>query len=158
MYLDLARWRSDHLETFDPKDEAPAEVRGPFRAVSTNVPAYLSANTYRPIKICDKLAILRSVTSPLGEHGLAHQYLLTGYKPNPVLQYPSLGAVVSRMHETAAILPSYIAVPELRSGGAGYLGSRYEPFSTGAICRKRILGPRSGPLPYCHGPAFGQAA
>lgn len=121
-----------HLETFDLKPEAPAEVRGPFRAISTNVPG-ISICEHMPLtaKVSNHLAILRSVTSPLGEHGLAHHYLLTGYKPTPVLEYPSLGAVVSRMNDRPGILPSYIAVPELRSGGSGYLGSRFEPFSTG---------------------------
>ena len=41
-------------------------------------------------RIADKIAIVRSVTSPLGEHGLANHYLLTGYKPSPVLEYPEL--------------------------------------------------------------------
>jgi len=121
-----------HLETFDLKPEAPLEVRGPFRAISTNVPG-ISVSEHLPLTahVCDKLTILRSVTSPLGEHGLAHHYLLTGYKPTPVLMYPSLGSVVSRQRQAKPILPSYIAVPELRSGGAGYLGTSYEPFSTG---------------------------
>lgn len=120
-----------HLETFDVKPEAPLEVRGPFRAISSNVPGIsVCEHLPRTAQVCDKLTIVRSVTSPLGEHGLAHHYLLTGYKPTPVLEYPSLGAVVSHMRSEPSVLPSYIAIPELRSGGAGYLGSRFEPFAT----------------------------
>ncbi len=120
-----------HLESFDLKPDAPAEVRGPFRAIDTNVPGIkLCEHLARTAVVCDKLAILRSVTSPLGEHGLAHHYLLTGYHPTPVLEYPSLGSVVSRMQVASSALPGYVAIPELRSGGAGYLGQRFEPFST----------------------------
>ena len=103
-----------HLETFDLKPEAPLEVRGPFRAISTNVPGIsICEHLPRTAQVCDKLAILRSVTSPLGEHGLAHHYLLTGVKPTPVLTYPSLGAVVSRMRDAKHILPGYITVPRI---------------------------------------------
>lgn len=126
-----------HLETFDLKPEAPPEVRGPFRAIATNVPGIsICEHLPQTAQVCDKLALLRSVTSPLGEHGLAHHYLLTGYKPTPVLTYPSLGAVVARMRDGKAILPSYITVPELRSGGSGYLGTRYQPFATGGDLSK----------------------
>jgi hypothetical protein len=82
-------------------------------------------------KICDKLAIIRSVTSPLGEHGLANHYLLTGYKPSPVLQYPSFGSVVTHVRGGNPVLPSYIAIPEARAAGAGFLGTAPEPFTTG---------------------------
>ncbi len=70
------------------------------------------------------------MTSPLGEHGLAHHYLLTGYKPTPVLEYPSLGSVVARLRSANTALPSYVTIPELRSGGPGYLGPAYAPLET----------------------------
>jgi hypothetical protein len=123
-----------HLETFDLKPDAPSEVRGPFQPISTKVPGIqISQLLPQTAQITDKLAIVRSLTSPLGEHGLANHYLLTGYKPSPVLQYPSYGAVLAHTRQQeSATLPPYIAVPEARStGGAGFLGSRYEPFATG---------------------------
>ena len=126
-----------HLETFDLKPSAPAEVRGPFQAIQTNVPG-ISICEHLPLtaNLCDQLAILRSVTSPLGEHGLAHHYLLTGYQPTPVLEYPSMGAVVARTRNVAEVLPGYITIPELRSGGPGYLGNRYAPFATSSDLSK----------------------
>lgn len=120
-----------HLETFDLKPEAPAEVRGPFQAISSNVDGIriceLLANT---AKICDKLAILRSMTSPLGEHGLANHYLMTGYKPSPVVQYPQYGSVVTHLRGANSVLPPFITIPENRSSSAGFLGNTYEPFAT----------------------------
>lgn len=122
-----------HLETFDLKPAAPAEVRGPFRAIDTNV-AGIQIGELLPqtAKITDQLTIIRSMTSPLGEHGLANQYLLTGYKPSPVLQYPGYGSVVTHLRGGQQALPPYVAIPESRStGGAGFLGPAFEPFSTG---------------------------
>ncbi|QDU27010.1 hypothetical protein ETAA8_20940 [Anatilimnocola aggregata] len=123
-----------HLETFDLKPDAPAEVRGPFRAISTAVPGIqISELLPRTARITGKLALVRSLTSPLGEHGLANHYLLTGYQPSPVLQYPSYGSVLSHVRQVESILPPYIAVPESRSpAGAGYLSSAHEPFATGS--------------------------
>lgn len=121
-----------HLETFDLKPNAPAEVRGPFNPIATNVSGIdISELLPNTAKVCNHLAIVRSMTSPLGEHGLANQYLMTGYKPTPVLQYPSYGAVISRFEAERGVLPSNIAIPEARSNGAGYLGKSYEPFETG---------------------------
>ena len=123
-----------HLETFDPKPHAPKEVRGPFGTVSTSVPG---------VAICDlmplsaarmkDLAIVRSVTSPLGEHNFGTHYMLTGYKPTPVIEYPSLGAVVSHQQTKPQVLPANIAVPDFRVGGGrmtghGFLPSRTAPF------------------------------
>lgn len=122
-----------HLEMFDLKPEAPLEVRGPFKPISTDVPGIsICEHLPRTAKITKHLAIIRSMTSPLGEHGLANEYLLTGYKPSPVLNYPSYGAVLSHMRPGQAALPPYIAVPEPRSShGAGFLGSEFEPFKVG---------------------------
>ena len=121
-----------HLETFDLKPMAPAEVRGPFQPISTNVSGiHISELLSETAKMTDKLSIIRSMTSPLGEHGLANQYLLTGYKPSPALQYPSYGSVVAHLNPGQLVLPTYIAIPESRSAGSGFLGHQDEPFVTG---------------------------
>jgi hypothetical protein len=121
-----------HLETFDLKPNAPAEVRGPFQAIATNCDGIqISELLPETATICDKLAIVRSMTSPLGEHGLANHYMLTGYKPSPVLDHPSFGSVVAHVRGGKPILPPYVAIPEARQAGAGFLGQAYEPFVTG---------------------------
>lgn len=122
-----------HLETFDVKPDAPPEVRGPFQAIATNVGGIqISELLPQTARIMHQLAIVRSVTSPLGEHGLAHHYLLTGYKPSPVLRQPSFGSVQAFLRAQPAILPPYVAIPEARPvAGAGFLGAAYEPFATG---------------------------
>jgi hypothetical protein len=122
-----------HLETFDLKPHAPGEVRGPFKPIKTCVTGTqvceLLPNTAR---IADKLAIVRSVTSPLGEHAIANHYLLTGYKPSPVLEYPSYGSVLAHVRAGKQTLPPYVAVPNFRrTAGAGFLGTAFQPFAVG---------------------------
>jgi uncharacterized protein (DUF1501 family) len=123
-----------HLDTFDPKPDASAEVRGPFNAIATKISGiYVGEHLSRTAGLCDRLAIIRSVTSPLGEHGLAHHYLLTGYPPSPVLSYPSFGSVVAHVNSPSvpAALPPYIVLPESRTMGSGFLGLGSEPFIAG---------------------------
>ncbi len=122
-----------HLETFDLKSDVPAEVRGPFQPIATNVPGIeISEHLPRTARVTDRLAIVRSLTSPLGEHGIANHYLLTGYKPSPVLEYPSYGAVLAHERGGRPVLPPYVAVPDYRStAGAGFLGTAFRPFATG---------------------------
>ncbi len=85
-----------HLETFDLKPDAPAESSRAVQSIETSVPG-ISICELLPetAKIAKHLAIIRSMTSPLGEHGIANHYLLTGYKPSPAIQYPSYGAVAA---------------------------------------------------------------
>ena len=119
-----------HLETFDLKPDAPAEVRGPFAAIPTAVEG---------IQICEHLpklaqrmqqaAIIRSMTSPLGEHNLGTHYLMTGYAPTPAIEYPAVGSVVGHLRGEGAVLPPHIAVPDFRVGGRNLSGNGYLPAS-----------------------------
>jgi len=120
-----------HLETFDLKPQAPAEVRGPFRPIPTAVSGIqICEHLSETARVMNHLTLLRSLTSPLGEHGLANHYLLTGYEPVPALTYPHLGAVVSALRpaHAAAILPPHVALPAAGGVGAGFLGAAHEPF------------------------------
>lgn len=124
-----------HLETFDPKPDAPDEVRGPFEAIPTSIPGvHLSECLELTSTIMDKLAILRSVTSPLGEHHFGTHYLMTGYKPSPALEYPTYGATVAHLRGQSGDLPPHIAVPGLNERnivGNGFLPPATAPFAIG---------------------------
>jgi hypothetical protein len=121
-----------HLETFDPKKDVPREIQGPLGTVGTSIAGvHFSSELHRCAKLANRMTIVRSMTSPLGEHGLANQYALTGYLPSPSLQYPSLGAIAAheRREGWKSPLPRHIGIPEQRTGlGAGFLGSSDEPF------------------------------
>ena len=130
-----------HLETFDPKPDAPQEVRGPLQTIPTNLTGVrISECMERTAAIMDKIAVIRSMTSPLGEHNLGTQYLMTGYKPTPALEYPTFGATVAYVRsqnsqntsaEALTALPPNIAVPNFTGqvSGSGYLPSATRPFS-----------------------------
>ncbi|GIW81660.1 MAG: hypothetical protein KatS3mg105_3467 [Gemmatales bacterium] len=120
-----------HLDTFDLKPDAPAEVRGPFRPIATNVPGIRICEHFQSLaRHMDKVCLLRSLTSELGEHNFGRHYLLTGYKPSPALEYPSIGSVVAHLRGVNSSLPPYIAVPNVsRQGGAGYLPASAQPFA-----------------------------
>ncbi|HEX5103827.1 MAG TPA: DUF1501 domain-containing protein, partial [Pirellulaceae bacterium] len=127
-----------HLETFDLKPDAPVEARGPFQPTSTNVPGIQICDLFeRLAQRMDRAAMVRSVTSPLGEHNLGTHYMLTGYPPTPALEYPAIGSVVAHLDATnERTLPSHIAVPNFGVGGKrisgnGYLPTQARPYEVG---------------------------
>ncbi len=123
-----------HLEMWDPKTDAPSEVRGPFGSIATSIPGvHFSENLRQLSALAHRMTIIRSMTSPLGEHGLANNYMLTGYQPSPSLEYPSVGSIVAQQRkQESRSIPSYIGIPEQRIGmGAGFLGVDAAPFITG---------------------------
>jgi len=122
-----------HMDTWDLKPDAPAEYRGEFNPIPTNVDGMqISEHFPRLAKHGDKLAIVRSVTSPEGSHERACHYMLTGQRILPTLEYPAYGSVLVREKGFKSSLPPYVALPQtLRGGGAGYMGAVYQPFSAG---------------------------
>ncbi|MFT5522521.1 MAG: hypothetical protein ACI9G1_001285 [Pirellulaceae bacterium] len=119
-----------HLETFDLKPDAPKEVRGPLESIATSVPGVqLSECLPQLARRMDDVAIIRSMTSPLGEHNFGTHYLLTGFKPTPALQYPAFHSVATQLWQRPQALPQNIAVPNYRVGGSNFSGSGYLPDS-----------------------------
>ncbi len=133
-----------HIETFDPKPDAPSEVRGPFDAIDTNVSGIqLPECLERTAQVMDKIALIRSMTSPLGEHVLATKYLMTGYIPTPAVDYPNIGSTVAQVLKQTGVLPPFITAtggdrrqPTL---GPGYLPTSTAPFEVGADFKVRDL-------------------
>lgn len=127
-----------HIETFDPKPLAPSEVRGPFAAISTAVPGVELSELMPGLASRMKdLAIVRSMTSSLGEYNFGTHYLQTGFKPSAALEYPSFHAVSASIFDQISALPANIAVPNFSVGGSsfsgnGFLDSQFAPFSIGA--------------------------
>ncbi len=72
-----------HIDMWDLKPDAPAEYRGEFKPIATNVPG-IQVSEHLPLsaKQMDKFSILRSVTHPDAGHESASHYLLTGYRPD----------------------------------------------------------------------------
>lgn len=124
-----------HLDTFDLKPDAPSEFRGKFNPINTNVSGVQICEHLPKLAQCaDKFAILRGVTHSLGAHPLGKQFIFTGNRPNPSLEYPGYGSVVARELPGSRDLPSYVSIP--RAGhGPGHLGVKYASLQTNGTPR-----------------------
>jgi uncharacterized protein (DUF1501 family) len=127
------------LDTWDPKPEAPDEVRGPFHSISTKVPG-IRISEHFPLmaRMADRYAILRSVhhkSAPIHETG--HQLMQTGRLFQAGKEYPHYGSVVSHLRGPRAkgVLPFSIVPGPIVSTGvsvshgqsAGFLGKEHDP-------------------------------
>ncbi len=129
IFINLAGGPS-HLDSFDPKPAAPAEYRGEFKPIATNVPGIeICEHLPRLAQCADKFALLRGVTHTLTEHQMGTKYLNTGNRPLPSLEFPGYGAVVSKELSSPKDLPPFVAIPKTPQV-AGMLGVEYAPFST----------------------------
>lgn len=126
-----------HYETFDPKPEAPSEIRGQFGTIATQTPGVrFSQPMKRLAAISDELAIVRSIRHDQGNHGAGNHYMMTGAPPRIpvgcgafVSFHPSLGSVVSHQVGAPYGIPAYFSIPSMsRSGGPNFLGAKYAPF------------------------------
>jgi hypothetical protein len=129
IFINLAGGPS-HLDSFDLKPDAPAEYRGEFRPITTNVPGIEICEHLPRLATCaDKFALLRGVSHSLTEHQMGTKYLNTGNRPLPSLEFPGYGAVVSKELSSPQDLPPFVAIPKTPQV-AGTLGVEYAPFST----------------------------
>ena len=121
-------------ESFDPKPEAPVEIRGSFGVTPSKTGDYLSDTLPRIAAVADKLTIIRSMVGKIPDHALATYHTFTGYLPTPVIDYPQMGAVVSHELGHHTEMPPYMAIPKKHgfSGGTGFLGSAHGAFELGS--------------------------
>lgn len=129
-----------HFETFDPKPDAPRELRGEFGVIPTRTPGVLfSEYLPRLAEISNKFTIVRSICHEYSSHGAGIHYMLTG---SPVTMpvgcdayvslHPSYGSAVAHERSGPRGLPAYFSIPEMaRSGGPSFLGGKYAPFVVG---------------------------
>ncbi len=124
-----------HIDMYDLKPHAPAEFRGEFQEISTNV-AGTRISEHLPLQaaLMDKISVVRSATHTNAGHGMGSQWMLTGYQPTIEVNdniYPSVGSVASKMRgPNTPGLPAYVNLPnKLGLGKAAYLGASYNPFA-----------------------------
>ncbi len=131
IFIDLNGGPS-HLDTFDPKPDAPHGIRSDFKTIPTCVSGvHISEHLPKLAKAFDKFAILRGVSHTLAAHRLGSEYVNTGSRPLASLEYPGYGAVLTKERPVEPDLPPFVAIP---SGGqrSGFLGIQYAPLNTGA--------------------------
>jgi hypothetical protein len=120
-----------HMDMYDLKPDAPAEYRGEFRPIATNVPG-IQICEYFPLqaRMFDKLAVIRSVVS-VEEH--SDSLVMTGFSEgtNRTAHHPSFGSVVSRLRQgTTADVPPFVSLRGMSFGSEpGYLGVAHRAFT-----------------------------
>ncbi|MFP6751600.1 MAG: DUF1501 domain-containing protein, partial [Pirellulaceae bacterium] len=142
-----------HLDLLDLKPDAPAEYRGPFRPIATNVPG-IEISEELPLlsRLADKFALVRSLHHERAEHSGGTNRLLTGY---PSIQanlkrseFPTIGSVVAK-HTEAQLseIPSFIGNTEFYGGGAAYLGPSCEAYMPNEFPDSSTGNNRYAPVP-----------
>lgn len=124
-----------HIDLFDMKPEAPAEIRGEFRQVATSVPG-LDICEHLPhlAQAMGRIALVRSVAHRNASHLPASHWMMTGYEPprsTTTNVNPCCGALVAKLRgPNAAGMPAYVGIPKRQLlGGSAYLGPAYNPFT-----------------------------
>jgi hypothetical protein len=128
-----------HIDTWDPKPKAPAEIRGPFKPIATSVPSMEITEIFpRMAKHADKFSLIRSVYhTATAVHDTGHQMMQTGRLFTGGIEHPHVGCVLGYLKGARGEIPAHVLVPRPmgRTGGnlphgqnAGYLGKQYDPF------------------------------
>ncbi|MFO0819971.1 MAG: DUF1501 domain-containing protein [Pirellulales bacterium] len=132
-------WMSGGPSTMDIWDLKPgATTGGPFRPIRTAGDVEICEHMPETAKVMNHLSVVRSMSTREADHNRGRYYMHTGYVPNPNVDYPSYGAVIS--HELIDQRPELEIPPFVSVGGAsegpGFLGMAWAPFvvsSTGQV-------------------------
>jgi hypothetical protein len=126
-------------DMWDPKPDAPPEIRGPFQTINTSLPGVIfTEHCANCAKIAHKFSVVRSHSHTDNGHATGYHYVMTGRRPtfadgeHPIPtneHYPSLGAMVTRELGPRGTVPPYINMPHpMSAGGPGYFGAEAAPF------------------------------
>ena len=126
-----------HHDSFDPKPDAPAEVKGKYGAIATKTPGVRFGELMpKMAAISDKFSLVRSGTHGNDHHETATNWVLSGRFGSAFGDYPAIGSVVSHELGYRGPMPPYFAVPKNPSftwelGRSAFLGGRCESFKAG---------------------------
>src|SRR5438270_1877599 len=123
-----------HHDTFDPKPEAPPEVRGEFGTIPTTLPGVRIAE-HLPLlaRQTDRFSIIRGHDPKNGSHGTADHLMMSGHKFNAALPFPCYGSVVAKERGYLNGMFPFVQLGRyidrrFNGGIAGFLGDPYNPF------------------------------
>jgi hypothetical protein len=135
-------------ETWDPKPNAPAEIRGDLKPIASAVPGITVGELMpKTARLLDKICVLRGVTTNDDSHSSSGYYMTTGYphqpvgaenaKPGAPNDWPCLGALVNRVLPGNSGMPAAVTLPEQSANDgnltwpgqdAGFLGRAADPW------------------------------
>ncbi len=127
------------LDTWDPKPDAPSEIRGPYAAIPTNVDGIRISEIFpRMAQHADKFSLLRSVYyEGVAVHDAGHQVMQTGRLFQPGIDSPHLGSILGFVQGATGDVPANVMLPRPigNTGGnmphgqnGGFLGKTHDPF------------------------------
>lgn len=123
-----------HIDTFDPKPDAPAEIRGEFNTIPTNSSGVrFSEHLPRLAKQTDKFSLIRGHDPKNGSHGVADHLMMSGHKFNSAMAFPCYGAVVAKERGYKNNMLPFVQLGRsidrrFNGGVAGFLGEQFNPF------------------------------
>ena len=123
-----------HYETFDPKPDAPVEIRGLWKPTSTNVPGtFICEKLPLLAQRMDKVAVIRSWQGKNGGHDIGSQHVASGFLPAQREQFfPNFGCLVGALRgNKVAGIPAHLGLPVAAryTDPPGYLGAAYDAFN-----------------------------
>jgi uncharacterized protein (DUF1501 family) len=125
---------ASHLETWDPKPDAPLEYRGPFQSIATKTPGLRFCELLpRQAAISDRFTICRSLVHSGFCHGIGQQQMFTGHEVRefrPQSEHPEFLSITNRLRgNKGRSLPNYVGATPIPYLGSAYLGPAYEAFA-----------------------------
>lgn len=123
-----------HIDSFDPKPDAPAEIRGEFGVIPTTLPGvHFTEHLPMLAQQAHQLGIIRGHNPENGSHGVADHIMMTGHKFNASLPFPCYGSVVAKERGYVNGMLPFVqlgrAIDRRFNGGiGGFLGDQYNPF------------------------------
>lgn len=130
-----------HLDTCDPKPDAPADYRGPFGIIPTRTPGvHFTELLPRLAQQSHRFSLIRTHVASNGAHPPGGTVALTGFDETPGPVQPNFGAIVARGREPAGKLPAFVSLARgvlmdsstpIKGHGGGTLGARYDPVMVG---------------------------
>jgi len=120
---------ASQLETWDP--HPGTKIGGPTQAISTAIRDVQIADTFPQMAAeIGSLSVIRSLVSKEGDHERGSYLLKTGYRPDPTLRHPSLGAILAnQIPEASIVLPQHISIGNSNwPARGGFLGDQFDAF------------------------------
>src|SRR5437773_2532818 len=147
-----------HIDTFDPKPNAPVEIRGEFGTIPTRQTGVRIVEHFPLLaQQFDKLSLIRGHDPKNGSHGVADHLMMSGRPFNPTMAFPCYGSVVARERGYRNGMFPFVQLGRnidrrFNGGVAGFLGDQYNPFEVlddpaAAVFRVRDLSPPAGSDP-----------
>ena len=135
-----------HIDSFDPKPDAPEEVRGTLSAIDTALPGVRFTEVMPTLaRSARHLAVVRTFASDNNDHFFSQAYTLSGRKITPaqITTEPNVGSIVAKLRGGRNGFPGYVAIPGTTRPGpppknlftGGWLGMQFAPFSSGGTPR-----------------------